>query len=82
MQLNPALRIDESTTQMFPDFSKPFFHNAHFNFSWKPEEVPFQQTVKLDITPWRRRLERLQGQSPPALGEADAGALSNLRTQK
>ncbi|KFG65341.1 putative 50S ribosomal protein L23, partial [Toxoplasma gondii RUB] len=82
MQLNPALRIDESTTQMFPDFSKPFFHNAHFNFSWKPEEVPFQQTVKLDITPWRRRLERLQGQSPPALGEADAGALSNDRTQK
>ncbi|KAF8822744.1 putative 50S ribosomal protein L23 [Cardiosporidium cionae] len=58
-QLNPDLAIDENYSQMQPNPRLPFMHNGVSTTSRIPENVPDQSAPMIDVTPWRRQVQRL-----------------------
>ncbi|CDJ56925.1 ribosomal protein L23, putative [Eimeria maxima] len=60
IRLHPTNREDPSSSLESPDVRLPFRHGGVYNFTYKPEEVPQQTHVPLDLRPWRQRLSNAQ----------------------
>ncbi|KAF8823110.1 putative 50S ribosomal protein L23, partial [Cardiosporidium cionae] len=58
-QLNPDFTIDENYAQMQPNPRLPFMHSGVSSTSRIPENVPSQITPLVDVTPWRRQVQRV-----------------------
>ncbi|CDJ52874.1 ribosomal protein L23, putative [Eimeria brunetti] len=60
LPMHPTHREDPSTTLEAPDVRLPFRHGGVYKCTFKPEEVPQQTHVPLDLRPWRHRLSNSQ----------------------
>ncbi|CDI83573.1 ribosomal protein L23, putative [Eimeria acervulina] len=63
LPIHPTHREDPSSTLEAPDIRLPFRHGGVYNFTFKPQEVPQQTPVPLDLRPWRHRLSNSQNRT-------------------
>ncbi|EKX74298.1 ribosomal protein L23, putative [Theileria equi strain WA] len=60
-EMNPELNAIYDWHRMKPDPTEPHTHGGSYTENTKPSSIPFQNYPMMDLTPWRRKIERIAG---------------------
>ncbi|CDR94712.1 ribosomal protein L23, putative [Babesia bigemina] len=69
-EMHPELRDESDHLRMSPDPTEPHVHGGAYTGTKKPEIVPEQTYTMINLTPWRRKLQRQEAAEKDAVGPA------------
>ncbi|GBE60137.1 mitochondrial ribosomal L23 [Babesia ovata] len=69
-EMHPELRGESDHLRMSPDPTEPHVHGGAYTGTKKPEIVPEQTYTMVNLTPWRRKLQRQDAADKDAIGPA------------
>ncbi|UVC49576.1 putative ribosomal protein L23 [Theileria orientalis] len=60
-EMNPEINAKDDYMRMKPDPTEPHTHGGSYTFNRKPDTVPDQNNYMIDLTPWRRKINKITG---------------------
>uniref|UniRef100_A0A3B0ML22 Large ribosomal subunit protein uL23m n=1 Tax=Theileria annulata TaxID=5874 RepID=A0A3B0ML22_THEAN len=59
-EIIPELNQNVDYMRMKPDPTEPHIHGGSYTYNRKPDTVPAQENQIMDLTPWRRKLKKME----------------------
>nr|BAN64524.1 ribosomal protein L23, putative [Babesia bovis] len=69
-ETHPDIWDQSDHQRMAPDPTEPHLHGGSYKYNKKPDIVPDQVYPMMDLTPWRRKLQRKESEEGSGIGPA------------